>query len=102
MREGGQASSKGGALQVGEYEFTLFVTTAAIKMKFPCKFSLCWKIGTINAKTAKYSPSSFNLEGYEKVEQSGGSLTFNEQLRLRTRVVSSDSGRTHQPRKVHN
>lgn len=97
MQEGGQASSKGGALQVGEYEFTLFVTTAAIKMKFPCKFSLCWKIGTINAKTDRDC-----VEGYEKVEQSGGSLTFNEQLRLRTRVVSSDSGRTHQPRKVHN
>lgn len=35
-----------GSLQVDEYEFTLFVTTCSVKLVFPCKFCLSWKIGT--------------------------------------------------------
>lgn len=72
MWEGTQAA-RGPSLEVGEYEFTLTVTTCSIKLKFPCKFSLSWKIGTVSNAIADRE----SVEGLQKVDQTANGLIFN-------------------------
>jgi hypothetical protein len=58
-----------------------------MRLKFPCTFTLSWKIGTIYPLTTDKEV----VESADRIEPNGNRLEFNTQLRVRTTVVTSSS-----------
>jgi hypothetical protein len=68
-------------LRVFEYDFSLLVKYCQITMRFPCSFSLSWKLGTKCSHTEKSTVCD-----NRKVSLTSNRVEFNSTLRLRAQL----------------
>jgi hypothetical protein len=66
------------SLVLGEYEFTAYIESGYKMMKFPCEYSLSWKLGTEKVLSSKSISSNED-----------GTMIFEDELRIIAKIAKN-------------